>query len=139
LLAEEVIVKVAWGRVLNLTLWTLQGLFSLMFLYFGAGKFSSHEGFWIELFAKIGVGQWFRYFTGGLEVICAVLLLIPRTSGIAAALLACVMAGAIFTHLFILRDGYAASFPGIPLLILIAIAWKRGLGKESGPVQPKNT
>jgi len=120
-------VKVAWDRVLNLTLWILQSLLALMFLYSGASKFSAHGIFWIELFAKVGIGQWFRYFTGGLEVICAVLLLIPRSSRIAAALLACTMAGAILTHLFILRDGYAAVFPGLPLLILIAVAWRRRL------------
>jgi putative oxidoreductase len=120
-------VKVVWDRVLNLTLWVLQGLLALAFLYFGASKFSPHGVFWVELFAKIGMGQWFRYFTGSVEVVCAVLLLIPGTSAIAAALLACTMAGAILTHLFILRDGYAAVFPGFPLLILIAVAWKRRL------------
>ena len=119
--------KVAWDRVFDLTLWLLQGLLALVFLYSGASKFSPHGIFWIELFAKVGIGQWFRYFTGGLEVICAVLLLIPRSSRIAAALLACTMAGAILTHLFILRDGYAAVFPGLPLLILIAVAWRRRL------------
>lgn len=116
--------KVAWGRVLNLTIWALQCFLALLFLYSGATKFS-HEVFWIELFAKIGIGQWFRYFTGSLEVICAILLLVPRTSAIAATLLACTMIGAIFTHFFILRDGYAAMFPVFPLLILIAVAWNR--------------
>jgi uncharacterized membrane protein YphA (DoxX/SURF4 family) len=100
---------------------------ALVFLYFGANKLSPHGIFWIELFAKIGIGQWFRYFTGSLEVICAVLLLIPRTSAIAAALLACTMAGAILTHIFTLRDGYAAVFPAFFLLILIAVAWRRRL------------
>lgn len=119
--------KVACERVVNLTLWVLQGLLALVFVYSGASKFSAHGMFWIELFAKIGIGQWFRYFTGSLEVICAILLLIPKTSPIAAALLACAMAGAILTDLFILRDGYAAVFPGFPLVILIAVAWKRGL------------
>lgn len=96
-----------------------------VFLYSGASKFSPHGIFWIELFAKIGIGQWFRYFTGGLEVICAGLLLIPKTSGIAAALLACAMVGAVSAHLLILRDAYASIFPGLPLLILVAVAWKR--------------
>lgn len=117
--------KVVWDRVVNLTLWVLQGLLAVMFLYSGASKFSARGIFWIELFARIGMGEWFRYFTGSLEVVCAVLLLIRRTSAIAAALLACAMAGAILTHLFILRDGYAAVLPGFPLAILIAVAWKR--------------
>ena len=117
--------KVAWDRVLNLTLWALQVFLALTFLCSGASKFNPHSIFWIELFAKIGMGQRFRYFTGGLELICAVLLLIPGSSAIAAALLACTMAGAILTHLFILRDGYAAIFPGLPLMILIAVVWRR--------------
>jgi putative oxidoreductase len=125
---QEVTVKVAWDRVLNLTLWVLQCLLALVFLYSGASKFSPHGIFWIELFAKIGIGQWFRYFTGSPEVICAVLLLITRTSAIAAALLACTMAGAILTHIFTLRDGYAAVFPAFFLLILMAVAWRRRLG-----------
>jgi putative oxidoreductase len=118
-------VKVGWDRILNLTLWVLRVFLALMFLYSGASKFNPHGIFWTELFAKIGIGQWFRYFTGGLEVICAVLLLIPRSSEIAAALLSCTMAGAILTHLFVLRDGYATIFPGLSLLILIAVAWRR--------------
>ena len=117
--------KLAWDRILNLTLWVLRVFLALMFLYSGASKFNPHGIFWIELFAKIGIGQWFRYFTGGLEVICAVLLLIPGSSAIAAALLACTMAGAILTHLFVLRDGYATIFPGLSLLILIAVARRR--------------
>jgi putative oxidoreductase len=118
-------VKLAWDRILNLTLWVLRVFLALMFLYSGGSKFNPHAIFWIELFANIGIGQWFRYFTGGLEVICAVLLLIPKTSAIAAALLAGTMAGAILTHLFVLRDGYAAIFPGLPLMILIAVSWRR--------------
>jgi putative oxidoreductase len=118
-------VKASFDRVLNLTLWVLQSFLALVFLYSGASKFNPHEVYWKELFAEIRIGQWFRYFTGGLEVICAVLLLIPRTAAIAAALLACTMVGAIVVHLFILRDGYAAMFPGFPLLILIIIIWKR--------------
>lgn len=119
------VVTVAWDRVWNLTLWVLQAFLAALFLVFGATKFSVHFVYWVELFARIGVGQWFRYFTGGLEVACAVLLLIPRTSTVAAGLLACTMAGAMLTHLFLLRDGYAWFFPGFSLLILLAVAWTR--------------
>jgi putative oxidoreductase len=118
-------VRIVWDRVLSLTLWVLQGGLALLFLYSGATKFSPRETFWIELFARLGFGQWFRYFIGGLEIICAALLLVPRTATMAATLLACTMAGATLTHLFVLHDGYAAMFPGFPLLILIVIAWKR--------------
>jgi putative oxidoreductase len=87
-----------------------------LFLLFGATKFSPRFVYWVELFARIGIGQWLRYFTGGLEVICALLLLIPRTSLMAAALLACTMAGAMLTHRVVLCDGYAWFFPSFPSL-----------------------
>jgi uncharacterized membrane protein YphA (DoxX/SURF4 family) len=118
-------VKIAWERVLNLTLWVLQGVLALLFLYSGVGKWNRNAVFWIELFDKIRIGQGFRYFTGSLEITCAVLLLIPKTSAIAATLLAFTMAGAVVTHLFILRDGYASLFPALPLVLLVLIAWKR--------------
>jgi putative oxidoreductase len=117
--------------VLNLTLSVLQGFLALLFLYSGASKLHSDALFWIVLFDKIGLGQWFRYFTGGLEVICAILLLIPRTSALAAVSLAFTMVGAIVTHLFILRDGYATFFPALSLLLLVVVAYKRG----SNPVE----
>src|SRR2546430_2861644 len=33
---------------------------------------------WVRIFDRIGLGQWFRYFTGALQVTGALLVLIPR-------------------------------------------------------------
>jgi putative oxidoreductase len=129
-------VKIAWGRVLNLTLWVLQGILAVLFLYSGASKLNPHATFWIGLFDKIGIGQWFRYFAGVLEVICAILLLIQRTSAIAAMLLSLTMAGAVVTHLFIVRDGYAAFFPAFTLLLLAVVAWRRGSARVEDQATP---
>jgi putative oxidoreductase len=118
-------VKVAWERVSNITLWIAQGALAALFLYFGASKSNGHESFWVNLFGEIGFGQWFRYFTGSLEMTCGVLLLIPRTSAIAALLLAGTIVGAVLTHLLLLCDGYGCFFPSFPLVILTAIAWRR--------------
>jgi hypothetical protein len=52
----------------------------------------------VELFDKVGIGQWFRYFTGLLEVAGGIGLLIPRYAFYAAVLLALVMVGAIIAH-----------------------------------------
>lgn len=118
--------KTLLGRVFNLTLWVLQGLTALVFLFFGATKFELHQGYWTELFDKIGVGQWFRYFTGGLEVACAILLLIPRTSAISAVLLAATMVGAILVNLFVLRKPPIVNvLPVGMLLTLTLVVWKR--------------
>ena len=69
----------------------------------------------VGLFEAIGVGQWFRYVTGGLEVLGAALLFVPRLSGIGALTLAGVMVGAIATHLFIVGGSIA-----VPLALLVA-------------------
>lgn len=55
--ANEGAVRIAWDRVLNLALWVLQGLLAFVFLYSGASKSVPHGIYWIELFAKIGIGQ----------------------------------------------------------------------------------
>lgn len=132
--AEKLAVRIDWGRVVNLTLWVLQVFLAIVFLYFGASKLGWENGYWAELFAKIGFGQWFRFFTGVLEVVCSLLLLIPRTAAIAAALLGCTMVGAVVTHLLVLRDGYASFFPGLPLLLLVLIAWRRAPRRGKGIV-----
>jgi uncharacterized membrane protein len=46
------------------------------------------------MFATIGIGQWFRYVVGALELAGAVGVLIPRLSGLAALGLIGLMAGA---------------------------------------------
>ena len=55
----------------------------------------------VGLFEAIGLAQWFRYLTGALEVTGAFLLLISRTSGLGALMLAGVMVGTVVTHVFI--------------------------------------
>src|SRR5438093_1341613 len=72
---------------------------------------------------RIGLGQWFRYVTGSLEVLGAVLLLIPRLSGLGALLLVGVMLGAVPTHLFVVGGN---PLPAIILLIVTGVvAWGR--------------
>ena len=58
-----------------------------MFLIAGGTRLAGAE-MHIAMFEKIGLGQGFRYFTGGLEAISALLLLVPKTAAIAAALYA---------------------------------------------------
>jgi putative oxidoreductase len=76
----------------------------------------------VGLFDAIGFGQWFRYVTGSLEVLGAVLLLILRLSGLGALLLVGAMLGAVATHLV----GGASPLPAIILFIVTGvIAWGR--------------
>src|SRR5712664_1304997 len=88
------------GKIANVVLWVLQIGAAGMFLMVGYLKLSGNAQL-VGLFQAIGLGQWFRYLTGSLEVAGAILLLIPRTSGLAALMLAGVMVGAVITHVFI--------------------------------------
>jgi uncharacterized membrane protein YphA (DoxX/SURF4 family) len=110
------------SRAANIILWVLQIALALMFLMAGVPKLLGNPQM-VETFDKIGLGQWFRYLTGGLEILSAVLLLIPRTSGLGALLLVGVMVGAVLTHLFIV--GGSPMFPLILLVAAAVVAWGR--------------
>jgi uncharacterized membrane protein YphA (DoxX/SURF4 family) len=106
----------------NIVLWVLQIGAAGMFLMVGFLKLSGNPQL-VALFEAIGIGQWFRYLTGSLEVAGAILLLIPRTSGLAALMLAGVMACAVVTHVFIV--GGSPMMAIILLVITGVIAWGR--------------
>lgn len=93
-----------------------------VFLMAGIAKLAGADPM-VATFDQIGIGQWFRYVTGGLEVACAILLLIPRVAVIGAALLAVTMVGAIVTHVFII--GGSPAVPIALLMITSVVAWQR--------------
>lgn len=113
------------AKGLNIVLWILQILAAATFLLAGGSKLSGVAPM-VEMFDKIGLGQWFRYLTAGLEVTGAILLLIPATVTLGGVLLAITMAGAIATHLFILGG---SPVPAIVLLVMVAtVTWYRRPG-----------
>ena len=100
--------------------WVPRVAMSLFFLSFGSQKFT--DRYWTEVFATIGFGDWFRYLTGALSSRRApLLLLIPRTALIGAAMLACTMVGAMLAWMFFLGSPGSAVIPAIILAMLIAI------------------
>src|ERR1700732_3632204 len=82
--------------------WTLQGIISAAFLAAGFAKLAGVP-FMVDLFAQIGLGQWFRIVTGAVEVTGAVALLIPGLASIGALWLGATMVGAVATHVFVLH------------------------------------
>jgi putative oxidoreductase len=109
----------------TIALWIVQIATAGMFLFAGSLKLTGAPAM-VGVFDAIGVGQWFRYVTGTIEVVSAILLLIPSLAFFGALLLVPTMVGAILTHLFIV--GGNAS-PAIVLLAATAtIAWARRIG-----------
>ena len=68
----------------------------------------------VTMFDQIGLGQWLRYFTGTLQVLGAVFVLIPLFSGIGSGILTVVMVGAA---LFVATGVPGNAFVAIILLI----------------------
>ena len=110
------------SKALNFTLWGVQILTALAFLAAGGSKLSSAPAM-VDMFEKVGLGQWFRYVTGSSEVIGAVLLLLPGTAAIGGWLLAAVMIGAIGTHLFLI--GGNPILAAVLLVLAITVGWNR--------------
>jgi putative oxidoreductase len=97
--------------------WTLQSIIAAAFLAAGLAKLAGVP-FMVDLFAQIGLGQWFRAVTGVVEVTGAVALLIPGLASIGALWLGGTMIGAVATHLFVL---HTSPVPAIVLGLLNAV------------------
>lgn len=111
------IVKPAKPRWTSAALWVVRGLLALAFVAAGGAKLYGVPML-VDEFQHIGLGQWFRYFTGGLEITGAILLLVPQKAVVGALLLICIMIGAVITHLFVIGG---SPVPAIVLLALNAV------------------
>ena len=92
-------------------------LAGLAFLAAGSAKLLGVE-MMVGTFEAIGVGQWFRYLTGAIEVVSAILLFVPGKQAYGAALLVCTMIGAVAAHLLVLGP---SAVPALVLGIFSAI------------------
>jgi putative oxidoreductase len=103
----------ASGKGRLIILWTLSVLTALAFIAAGGSKLAGAPAM-VEIFDKVGVGQWFRYFTGLVELTAGIGLLISRYAFYAALALAVVMIGATIAQLTVL-----AGSPAAPVALLV--------------------
>ncbi|MEV0084655.1 DoxX family protein [Saccharopolyspora sp. NPDC050642] len=115
---------VSQRRGANVALWVLQILLAAFFVLASAPKLLGDPTA-VQMFDLIGLGQWFRYLTGGLELLGAIGLLVPRLAGLAALGLAGVMVGATITQVFVLDGPVVALMPFALVLLFLVIAWGR--------------
>jgi putative oxidoreductase len=101
----------------NRLVWGVRILLALAFGAAGLAKLMGVE-MMVATFEAIGVGQWFRYLTGGIEVLGAVLMLVPATGLWAGLLLGGTMVGATISH-FVVVPG--TPVPAIVLGLLCAV------------------
>jgi uncharacterized membrane protein YphA (DoxX/SURF4 family) len=112
-----------WPVVLG---WLLRVASATIFAWAGYAKLAG-DPHMIAVFDSVGIGQWFRYLTGALEVGGAIGLLIPRLVAPAAAMLACVMAGALFSHLFLIGGSPVLAVVLLGAMLTVAALNRDGL------------
>jgi putative oxidoreductase len=114
--------RIARGRGATIGLWIVQIISAGMFLFAGGLKIGGAAEM-VKLFAAIGIGQWFRYVTGLIEVTSGLLLLVPSLAFFGAIALMATMVGAIGAHLFVVGGN-----PAVPVALLAMttlVAWMR--------------
>ncbi|GAA0740676.1 DoxX family protein [Dactylosporangium roseum] len=99
-------------RAATIASWSLQLLLAAQFAAGGLLKLAG-DAQMVDLFDRIGAGQWMRYLVGVLELAGAAGLLVPRLAAPAALALAGLMVGALVTNLLI---GINAVLPAALLL-----------------------
>jgi len=103
--------------------WVPTLLLAAIFIPQGLGKFSATSG-WIRAFEHWGYPDWFRYAIGVIELLGGLLLLWSRSAPVGAMLIVMVMAGAMWTHVWIdhrPKDVFHEAVPMTLALIVLTI------------------
>jgi putative oxidoreductase len=108
-------------------IWILRALVSLLFVAAATMKLTSQPQMVAE-FQTVGLGQWFRYLTGALELVGGIAVLAPRSSILGAAILLLVDIGAFFAQIAILHMDWIHTIV-IGALIGLLIYLQRRIGR----------
>lgn len=108
------------GKTTKIISWILRILSAAIFL-FAAGAKLTGLPMMVALFEQIGIGQWFRIFTGIVQVVGGIAILLPATAAFGGLLLAATMAVAVLIHLFVIGGSAVPAL--VLLLITTTVAW----------------
>jgi putative oxidoreductase len=104
--------------------WAGRGAIALIFALMGWEKFNVNS-MWPSFFQQLGWGEWFRYFTGVVEILGGILVLIPWTANAGLALLAATMGSAALIHIFVMGHPGNCVIPLAFFLGLAGFGWSR--------------
>ena len=119
------------SRSKRILIWVLRILVAGVFLA-GAVMKLTGQPMMIAEFQQIGLGEWFRLFTGALELAFGVAVLVPAFSAVGAAVLLAVDVGAFVAQIEVLhKDWIHTIVIGVLLALLIYGQRTRILGRRS--------
>lgn len=108
----------------RISIWGLRVLMAALFLFAAAMKLTGQPAMVAE-FATVGLGQWFRYVTGLMELAGGVLVLIPRRSVLGAGMLLMVDAGAFVAQVAVLHMDWLHTVVIGALLVALIVMQRR--------------
>ena len=100
--------------------WALKVVVAAVFIAAAAAKLAGVQQM-VDEFSQIGLGQWFRYFTGVTEMMGAIFLLVPATTAYAAVYLILVCICALIAQVFVLHGDVIHAI--VLAIILGLIVW----------------
>jgi hypothetical protein len=110
------------SRVTNVFAWGVQALLAAAFLAAAGAKLAGVPML-VQVFAQIGLGQWFRILTALVEITGVIALLLPGFAVLGGLWLGTTMVFAVLAHLFILHSSPAGA---VVLLVLSGVVvWLR--------------
>ena len=115
-------------------LWLLRVLMGALFLLAAFMKLSS-QPMMVAEFDQVGLGQWFRYFTGSLELVGGLAVLVPRFSAFGALMLLLVDAGACVAQVTILHMDWIHTIVIGLILGTLIYAQRAAFGCKGGTQQ----
>ncbi|MFI7702174.1 DoxX family protein [Nonomuraea sp. NPDC049480] len=122
-MSEHAVSKtVSRGRLRDKVLLAVQIVVGLDFIIGGMLKLFGAQSM-LDLFTRIGAGQWLRYLVGFAELAGGIGVLIPALAGLAALGLATLLVLATLTNVLVIDDP-----PWVPLIWLVIVgivAWHR--------------
>lgn len=104
-------------------LWLLKAASIMFFALASYWKLTGAQPMVTE-FAKLGWGQWFRYFTGVSEIIAIVLVLVPGISVFGTAMMLAIDVGAGIACATVLNEDWLHTLP-VALVLLVMIVMER--------------
>ncbi len=119
-------------NVMNIVTWILRVAVAGLFLFAGFMKLSGNPDMVAE-FGVVGLGDWFRVFTGLVEIVGALAVLYPVTTAWGALLLLCVDIGAFVAQATRIHQDVIHTFViGAVILVLLYLTRQTIMSRMGG-------
>jgi uncharacterized membrane protein YphA (DoxX/SURF4 family) len=118
-------------RAVTIVTWLVRILVACVFLPAAAMKLTGTP-MMIAEFQQVGLGDWFRYFTGTLELVGGVAVLLPAVSPLGAALLLVVDLGACIAQVRVLHQDWIHTIVIGTLLAVLIYLQRARLSERFG-------